>query len=406
MEYLYLYNLVDLIKDSVKPSDDLNEKYIGLEHIAQGTLKLLGHGTTKDIKSQKYRFKKGDILVGKLRPYFRKVVIAPFDGVCSTDIWVLRAKEQYTAEQIFPIVSSEKFINYIMNSSSGTRMPRANWNVSKQFTISREVIFNEVDTSNTIAKITEKINKNEVLSDKLNEYVKTIFNKWFVDFNFPDKNGEQYKENGGEFYKIEGEGKSIPIGWNYKKIDDVVDNILDHRGKTPKKLGSEWSAEGITALSAKIVKNGKLINLDKANKVSRELYEKWMSEKLVEGDILMTSEAPLGEFYFILIDTEYCLSQRLFAIRAKTIEVLPSYLYLELSQPRGLKKILARQSGSTVFGIRQEELRKVKVLVPTLSVQKEFNKLVFPMMKKIRMCEKENENLIELRDLLIRKLIK
>lgn len=315
--------------------------------------------------------------------------------------------------RINKLIANPLYVGYVMKSSlwwkfvnamvSGSAQKGINANQLGKF----QVPLPKLDDQNKIVKQLSLLDKaiinNSSLVKNLNEYTKLLFYKWFIDFNFPNKDGLEYKKSGGAMYEHNGE--MLPVGWKYKKVDEIVDTIIDHRGKTPKKLGGDWSDEGIIALSAKIVKDGKLVNLDKANKVSRELYEKWMPDKLAEGDILMTSEAPLGEFYFILIDKEYCLSQRLFAIRANTSEVLPSYLYLELSQPRGLKKIIARQSGSTVFGIRQEELRKVEVLVPSVSIQKEFNKLIFPILKKVRMCEKENANLTELRDLLIKKLI-
>src|SRR5271157_3902784 len=82
-----------LIKDTISPEFAKDVPYIGLEHIVEGELALSGHGYANDVISAKTQFKKGDILFGKLRPYFRKVVIAPFDGVCSTDIWVVRAKQ-------------------------------------------------------------------------------------------------------------------------------------------------------------------------------------------------------------------------------------------------------------------------------------------------------------------------
>ena len=85
------YKLVDItepVKDTYTPnsSDDLN--YIGLEHIEQETLRLNSIGKSGDVTSNKFLFKSNDVLFGKLRVYFRKVVKPQFDGICSTDIWV------------------------------------------------------------------------------------------------------------------------------------------------------------------------------------------------------------------------------------------------------------------------------------------------------------------------------
>jgi type I restriction enzyme S subunit len=201
--------------------------------------------------------------------------------------------------------------------------------------------------------------------------------------------------------------RDIPEGWEVKEVEDVIDRIIDHRGKTPKKLGGDWSNEddSIIALSAKIVKGGKLRNLDQANRVNRELYDKWMSEKLIDGDVLMTSEAPAGEFYFMYGMTEYCLSQRLFALRANPSIVLPSYFYYELSSGYGYYQIMGSLSGSTVFGIRQDVLRTIKVVVPERGIQTRFDSIVLPQLKKIKEIEKENAKLTELRDWLLPMLM-
>jgi len=183
--------------------------------------------------------------------------------------------------------------------------------------------------------------------------------------------------------------------------------IIDNRGKTPLKLGGDWAKDkdGVIALSAKHVKDGKLLKLEEANVVTYEMFEKWMPNKLQEGDILMTSEAPCGEFYLILNDTNYCLSQRLFAIRANNKKVLPTYLYFELSRGNGFSQIIGKQSGSTVFGIRQDELRSVNILRPFIDLQKMYNSRVSPMLFQIRNNEAQNQKLTELRDWLLPMLM-
>ena len=172
-------------------------------------------------------------------------------------------------------------------------------------------------------------------------------------------------------------------------------------------MGGDWAEKGngIMALSAKIVKQNKLVNLDDANWVTEEMYSAWMREELKDGDILMTSEAPLGEFFYLRGYAKYCLSQRLFAIRADDNIVLPSYLFLYLSEGIGYHQILGKQSGSTVFGIRQDELRQVETLIPNHTVQKAFCKIVDDMYYKIREVENENRQLIELRDFLLPMLM-
>jgi type I restriction enzyme S subunit len=97
-----LAEFAKLVKKQYQPNADEELIYIGLEHIEQQTLRINGYGNSKNVISQKYRFSSGDILFGKLRPYFRKVVRPKFDGVCSTDIWVIKQKRILTDSYFTP----------------------------------------------------------------------------------------------------------------------------------------------------------------------------------------------------------------------------------------------------------------------------------------------------------------
>ena len=116
------------VLDKVRPEGANGAKYIGLEHIEQGTLHLNGFGSANDVSSTKSKFSKGDILFGKLRPYFRKVVRAPFDGVCSTDIWVVSSTNGIDQGFLYYWMASQEFVDFSMQGSEGTKMPRAKWN--------------------------------------------------------------------------------------------------------------------------------------------------------------------------------------------------------------------------------------------------------------------------------------
>ena len=82
-------------------------------------------------------------------------------------------------------------------------------------------------------------------------------------------------------------------------LNDIVLSVIDYRGKTPKKLGSNWSEKGIPALSAKNIKTGSIIRKDTIKYVDKDLYKKWMKEEIKRNDILITSEAPFGEVFFL-----------------------------------------------------------------------------------------------------------
>ena len=163
--------------------------------------------------------------------------------------------------------------------------------------------------------------------------------------------------------------QKLPKGWKIKELNSVIVGIIDYRGKTPRKLGGNWSESGTIALSAMNVKQGQLVNLEKARFVNDELYNKWMKSEVIKGDILMTSEAPLGETYLIPDDRKICLSQRLFCIRADSSIVLPQFLFYFFNSPISRKQIDLRATGTTVLGIRQPDLREIPIVVPPLPIQ-------------------------------------
>ena len=197
---------------------------------------------------------------------------------------------------------------------------------------------------------------------------------------------------------------TYPIDWTLFTLGDVLDTIIDRRVLTPTRLGSEWSNEGIIALSAKSVKNHELVNLDIANHVDNDLYNRWMPQKLQSQDILMTSEAPLGEFYYLADFSTYCLSQRLFAMRANKTIIEPTVLYFQLTDSIGKHQIDIRKTGTTVTGIRQSELIQVPIIVPPMNIQKEFARFCNPIMITIEKNADEIRQLFKLQEMLLSRL--
>ena len=115
-------------REGVKPENwEPDTPYIALEHMPRKCIALSEWGDPEGVVSGKFKFKAGDILFGKLRPYFHKVGIAPVDGVCSTDIVVVMPKSHDWSSFTLGHTSSSEFVDYTDSSSTGTRMPRTNW---------------------------------------------------------------------------------------------------------------------------------------------------------------------------------------------------------------------------------------------------------------------------------------
>ena len=101
--------------------------YIGLEHMPRRCIALADWGEGDGVESNKFEFQQGEILFGKLRPYFHKVGVAPVDGVCSTDIVVARPTRPKWFGVVLGVMSSDEFVAYTNAGSTGTKMPRTNW---------------------------------------------------------------------------------------------------------------------------------------------------------------------------------------------------------------------------------------------------------------------------------------
>ncbi len=203
-----------LQKNTYKPNKTENLPYVGLEYIAQDRLNLLGIGTSSETISNKFIFHKGDILFGKLRPYFRKVVCPDFDGVCSTDIFVVGAKPGTDQKFLFYWMASHEFVNYADVCSTGTKMSRADWDFLGTIKQKIPEIGEQSKISNILWNLDKSIKNFQKQSIILEQIGNMIFKLWFVDFEFPDDDdGVSYKSNDGKMVYDEKIRKKIPEGW-------------------------------------------------------------------------------------------------------------------------------------------------------------------------------------------------
>ncbi|GAN78778.1 restriction endonuclease subunit S [Acidocella aminolytica] len=112
---------------------DPETPYIGLEHMPRRSIALSEWEGAGKVTSGKLAFQRGDFLFGKLRPYFHKVGIAPLDGICSTDIVVLNARERSAAAFVLACISQDEFVAFTDRTSDGTKMPRTSWSRMERY---------------------------------------------------------------------------------------------------------------------------------------------------------------------------------------------------------------------------------------------------------------------------------
>ena len=173
-------------------------------------------------------------------------------------------------------------------------------------------------------------------------------------------------------------------------MEDALEAIIDYRGKTPHK-----SDKGIPTLSAKSVKNNH-INYAECYYISETEYMRFMVRGFPKkGDILLTTEAPMG-MVAKLDRADVAIAQRLLTLRGKKGVLDNDYLLYLLQSPYGQGLLKARETGTTVTGIKQAEFRKIVVKLPDIAVQRKIGNILSAIDQKIECNSKINDNLAEM----------
>ena len=170
-------------------------------------------------------------------------------------------------------------------------------------------------------------------------------------------------------------------------MEDCLEAIIDYRGKTPHK-----SENGILTLSAKSVKNNN-IDYSQCYYISDDEYKKFMVRGFPQkGDILLTTEAPLGMVAKLDRD-DIAIAQRLLTLRGKKGVLDNDYLMYYLQSPMGQSLLKSRETGTTVTGIKQSEFRKIEISIPDFEMQKKVSNVLNVINDKIKLNNNINNNL-------------
>src|SRR6266699_5690546 len=157
-----------------------------------------------------------------------------------------------------------------------------------------------------------------------------------------------------------------------KTIREVTEKLIDYRGKTPAK-----TASGIKLITAKVIKDGFIVEGDHEY-IAAGQYDGWMRRGLPQQwDILITTEAPLGEVAQLRTLEKVALAQRVILLRGNSSIIDQDYYFHALKSPVVQGGLKARSSGTTVLGIKQSELWNVEIPCPPLKTQKRIASILF-----------------------------
>ncbi|MFP4042516.1 MAG: restriction endonuclease subunit S [Bacteroidales bacterium] len=216
-------DIIDLRNEKYVPKKDENFKCIELENIDRFTGNISGYKNSINQRSTKNKFYYGDILFGKLRPYLSKYWYAKFDGVCSSEIWVLKPKNKKIINSfLFYLVQTSRFIK-ICNISSGTKMPRADWSLVKKRIFSLPPLPEQQKIAQILSTWDQAIEKTEQLIEKKQLLKKGLMQQLLSGkVRFPEfiKTNDTFKT---KFY-------NYPADWNYPKIKEIANQINEKNG--------------------------------------------------------------------------------------------------------------------------------------------------------------------------------
>lgn len=211
------------------------------------------------------------------------------------------------------------------------------------------------------------------------------------------------------------EGKKVPEirfdgftdDWEQRKLLSCIRKITDFRGRTPKKLGMDWSESGYLALSALNVKDGYIDFSQDVHYGDQALYDKWMSgSELHKGQVLFTTEAPMGNVAQVPDNKKYILSQRTIAFDVNEDIIKENFLATLLRSPVVFKTLTSLSSGGTAKGVSQKSLASVDIQIPVELREQELLATHFTNLDNlITLHQRKYEKLLDVKKAMLSKLI-
>lgn len=364
-------------KGKVNVSDLTDADYISTENMISNKG---GITTASSLPStiQTQAYKKDDVLVSNIRPYFKKIWFADFDGGCSNDVLVFRAKEDTDARFLYYVLADDAFFNYSTATSKGTKMPRGDKTAIMQYEVPHFDLLIQKKIAGILADIDDKIALNSNINKNLEQQAQAIYRSWFV--NYEPFDGTK------------------PDDWSYGTIDDLGTEIIC--GKTPSTKKSEYYG-GNTPFITIPDMHGCVYIVSTERYLSDAGVASQPKKTLPPNTICVSCIGTAG--LVTLVSEESQSNQQINSIIPKE-GISVYYIYLLMQTLADTINKLG-QSGSTIVNLNKTQFGKIQVMLPSERVLQDFDSLCRPLFDTILSNQKENINLSELRDALLPKLM-
>ncbi len=377
--------------------------YIGTDNLLQNKLGKTDALYTPDAGATT-GYSNGDILIGNIRPYLKKIWHATNTGGSSADVLTLKVNNGIDSKFVYYTLHRDDFFTHMMKGSKGTKMPRGDKPQVLDFLIPDFDITTQQKISSILSVLDSKIEVNNNINAELEQMAKTLYDYWFVQFDFPDQNGKPYKTSGGKMVWSEELKREIPEGWKINELSEII--TRSSTGLNPRnnfKLGSGNNFY----VTIKNINNGKIILDDKCDKIDDEALKIINNRSdLRPGDILFTSIEPVGITYFIhTFPPNWNINESVFTLRPNYRKITSEYLYMLLSSPEMKAFTKNCSTGSIHKGIRHGILKTFKLPYSDKTLIDNFSSYISPILKRINNLDIENQKLSELRDWLLPMLM-
>ena len=332
-------------------------------------------------------FKKGDILISNIRPYFKKIYLAKKQGCCSNDVLCIRPNSNIPSSYLYYLLSQDSFFDYVMTGAKGTKMPRGDKGHIMNWAVYQSTLSQQQNIAEILAPLDDKIAVNRRINANLESQAQALFKSWFVDFTpFKDQ----------PF--VDSELGPIPQGWKVGKLGDLGEIV---GGSTPSKSKPEYyTTHGIAWLTPKDLSTSKAKFTSRGEiDITDEGYKSTSTKLMPRGSVLFSSRAPIG--YLTIAKNEICTNQGFKSLVPNGVGTGFVYYTLRHLTPQ----IENRATGSTFKEASATLMRSVETIVPPTSILNKFEELLRPILQFQEKKEEENQWLAALRDTLLPKLM-
>ena len=333
------------------------------------------------------KFKQGDVLIGNIRPYLKKIWFADINGGCSPDVLALRAKNEDESSYLYSLLLQDDFYDFVMKATKGSKMPRGDKKHILTFLCFD--INNKTKIGDLFSKIDRKIALNRRINTKLETIAKRLYDYWFVQFDFPDANGNPYKSSRGKMVWNDALKREIPEGWEVGNLYQIADYV---NGLACQNYRPKANENFLPVIKIREMHDG--ITSD-TERVSATIPEKY---KIFDGDILFSWSATLD--VMIWSGGEGGLNQHIFKVIPKKY-FTKEYVYRQLSTYVINFQQMAEARKTTMGHITSDHINQSRIVLPPKDIITAFNAKTLSIFNYQLSIEKETARLTALRDKLL-----